>query len=139
MIDYSYITEYQLDTEYIYTNWLNQIVLSENRIVGDLSYIFCNDSYLLELNQKYLQHDTYTDIITFDYSEGEVLSGDIFISVERIKENAIKYNVLFEEELRRVMSHGILHLSGYEDKKDKDKIIMRTKEDEKMMLFHVEQ
>jgi len=114
-------------------------VESEDKVVGDINYIFCDDTYLLGINQKYLKHDTYTDIISFDYSEGETLAGDIFVSVERVRENAIEFGASFDNELLRVMSHGILHLAGYGDKEKSEVEVMRHKEEEKMKLFHVEQ
>jgi rRNA maturation RNase YbeY len=94
---------------------------------------------LVEINKQYLDHDTLTDIISFDYSVGNELNGDIFISVERVRENALEYNVSFEDELKRVMVHGVLHYSGYKDKSEEDEKIMREKEDEKLGMFHVEQ
>ena len=103
------------------------MVQSKNKKIGDVNYIFCDDAYLLEINQQYLQHDTYTDIITFDYCEGDVLNGDIFISVERVRENAQQYKVTFQEELVRVMAHGILHLCGYKDKKKAEAEEMRSR------------
>ena len=119
--------------------WIEKVVLSEEKKLEEISYIFCDDSYLHELNQQYLNHDTYTDIITFDYSVGNLLQGDIYISTERVAENSREYNVSFEEELRRVMIHGVLHLSGYRDKSEVETQIMRAKEDEKLKMFHVEQ
>lgn len=139
MINFNYLTDYQIDTESLYSKWLLDVVLSEKKVLGDIAYVFCDDSYLLKINQEYLNHDTYTDIITFDYTEGNVLAGDIFISVERVQENSVQFKVDFEEELRRVMSHGILHLSGYGDRSDEESKLMRNKEEEKMKLFHVEQ
>jgi rRNA maturation RNase YbeY len=93
----------------------------------------------LEINQQYLDHDTLTDIISFDYSVGNELNGDIFVSVERVKENASDYNVTFQEEIQRVLVHGILHYCGYKDKTESDELVMRSKEEEKMKMFHVEQ
>jgi rRNA maturation RNase YbeY len=101
--------------------------------------VFCDDEYLLEINQQYLDHDTLTDIISFDYSVGNELHGDIFVSVERVRENATDFNVTFLEEIKRVLVHGILHYCGYKDKSESDELIMRKKEDEKMQMFHVEQ
>ena len=95
----------------------------------DVAFIFCDDAYLLSLNQYYLHHDTLTDIITFDYREGKKVSGDIFISIDRIKANALEFNVSFTHELHRVMIHGIMHLCGYKDKDKKSKLLMTTKED----------
>jgi len=139
MIDFNYVSDYQLVNESYYTNWVLKVVASENKALGEISYVFCDDAYLLKMNQEYLNHDTFTDIITFDYTNGNTIAGDIFISIDRVKENAKQYDVDFEEELRRVMSHGILHLAGYEDKKDEEVKVMRAKEEEKMKLFHVEQ
>jgi rRNA maturation RNase YbeY len=110
-------------------SWIKDAIANEQKILGEINYIFCDDDYLLEKNQTYLNHDTYTDIITFDYSEENSVSGDIFISIERLKENARKFAVPFDTELRRVMIHGVLHLIGYKDKSDKEKKLMREKED----------
>lgn len=139
MINFNYIIDYQLVNETLYVDWLINVVRSEGMKLGDIAYVFCNDEYLLKMNQEYLNHDTLTDIITFDYTNGTTLAGDIFISLERVKENATTFSVNFEEELRRVMSHGVLHLAGYEDKSVEESKLMRTKEEEKMQLFHVEQ
>jgi len=117
-------------------NWLVYIVKQENKKIGDINIVFYNDKQLLELNKQYLNHDTLTDIITFDYSEKTILHGDICISIERVKENALKYNCTFEEELRRVMIHGILHLCGYKDKKNDDIKLMKAKEEEALILFN---
>jgi probable rRNA maturation factor len=122
-----------------YASWIERVISSEGKKLEEISYIFCDDEYLLKLNEEYLDHDTYTDIITFDYSVGKILQGDIYISTERVDENAREYNVSFEEELRRVIIHGVLHLAGYKDKTDEESSLMRTKEEEKMKLFHVEQ
>lgn len=108
--------------------WVKFIVDSEEKTIGDITYIFCNDVYLGSLNEKYLKHTTLTDIITFDYSEKAKLSGDIFISVERVEENADTFKTIFNEELGRVMAHGILHLVGYSDKSPEEKKVMRSKE-----------
>ena len=131
--------DFQLREEALYEAWIRRIIESENRKLEEISYIFCDDEYLLEINQKYLDHDTYTDIISFDNSVGNILAGDIFISTERVGENAREYGVDFQEELRRVMAHGILHFCGYKDKSDEESILMRQKEEEKMRMFHVEQ
>ena len=117
-------------------NWLVYIVKQENKKIGDINIVFYNDEQLLELNKQYLNHDSLTDIITFDYSNKLVLHGDICISIERVKENALKYNCAFEEELRRVMAHGILHLCGYKDKKNDDITLMKAKEEEALILFN---
>lgn len=122
-----------------YEKWIERVIASEERKLEEISYIFCDDEYLLNLNEEFLKHDTYTDIITFDYSVGKILQGDIYISTERVKENSDEFNVSFEEELRRVIIHGVLHLCGYKDKTKEQSLLMRQKEEEKMELFHVEQ
>jgi probable rRNA maturation factor len=139
MISFNYETEFELPNEIQISEWLSRVILSENKKEGDINYIFCDDAYLLEINQQYLDHDTLTDIISFDYSVGNELHGDIFISVERVAENASDFNVTFEEELQRVFVHGLLHYCGYKDKSDEDIIIMRAKENDKIAMFHVEQ
>jgi rRNA maturation RNase YbeY len=111
------------------TSWIRSVVNQENRSIYELNFIFCSDDALLDINRNYLQHDYYTDIITFDNSEGEDLEGDIFISIDRVRENAERLKVGFEIELNRVIIHGVLHLIGYKDKSTKDKIEMRRKED----------
>jgi rRNA maturation RNase YbeY len=118
---------------------LIKVAESEGTVLEDINYIFTSDTYLLELNQKFLNHDYYTDILTFDYSEDRTVSGDIFISVDRVMENARSFNVEFDHELLRVMVHGLLHLFGYTDDDDIQRQLMRSMEDEKIKLFHVEQ
>ena len=108
--------------------WIKTVITKENKTLGELNYIFCTDEYLLEKNQTFLNHNTSTDIITFDYSEENQISGDIFISIERVKENARKFAVEFETELKRVMIHGVLHLIGYKDKSEDEQKLMREKE-----------
>jgi len=139
MIDFHYELDFQLVKLENYTDWITNIINSENYLLNHIDYIFCDDDYLLTINQQYLGHDTYTDIITFDYTEGKNIAGDIFISVDRVKENALKFEVGFIDELHRVMAHGVLHLLGYSDKADENVVVMRNKEEEKMQLFHVEQ
>ena len=135
MINFNYETDFRLENEAQYSGWLSRIISSENKKEGEINYIFCNDEYLHKINLEYLKHDDLTDIISFDYSVGNELNGDIFISVERVAENAIEFNVLITEELQRVMCHGILHYCGYKDKSDAEEKIMRQKEEEKMALF----
>lgn len=118
-------------------NWLEECATQEDKSIEQIIYIFCDDEYLLQINQKYLSHNTYTDIITFDYTIGDNLNGEIYISVERVRENAKTFKVSFREELLRVMVHGLLHLSGYKDKTKQEKKQMREKEKEKLNLFHV--
>ncbi|MCR5861139.1 rRNA maturation RNase YbeY [Flavobacterium sp. J372] len=139
MISFNYETEFELDNEARYEQWLSEVIASEGKKEGEISYIFCDDDYLLEINKHYLDHDTLTDIISFDYTVGNEIGGDIFISVERVKDNAVDFNVAFEEELRRVMAHGVLHYCGYKDKTEADEQLMRNKEEEKIAMFHVEQ
>ncbi|WP_077404419.1 rRNA maturation RNase YbeY [Cellulophaga omnivescoria] len=138
MIDFHYETDFNLKGNTKYIDWINRIIASEDHLVGDINYIFCDDAYLLNINQQYLDHDTYTDIITFDYTDGTVISSDIYISIERVKENAADFKVNFNEELLRVMAHGILHLCGFKDKTNEEAAVMRCKEEEKIKLFHVE-
>lgn len=109
--------------------WITEVIEDKSFNLGTINYIFCSDEHLLSINQQYLDHDTYTDIITFDYTVGKVLSGDIFISIDRIKENASLYNTTFEHELHRVIIHGILHLTGQKDKTDSQSKEMRSQED----------
>jgi len=139
MFSFNYETDFELHNEPDFSKWLSAVILSENKKEGEINYIFCDDDYLLEINQQYLDHDTLTDIISFDYSVGNEINGDIFVSVERVKENASDYNVTFQEEIQRVLVHGILHYCGYKDKTESDELVMRTKEEEKMKMFHVEQ
>ena len=138
MISFNYENEFELQNEEQIATWISAVILSENKKEGDINYIFCDDDYLLNLNEQYLDHDTLTDIISFDYSVGNELHGDIFISVERVRENAQDFSVTFEEELKRVLVHGVLHYCGYKDKSEKNEQLMRSKEDEKIKMFHVE-
>lgn len=139
MIDFNYESDFVLENETAIAEWISQVIVSENKTEGDINYIFCDDEYLHQINVEYLDHDTLTDVISFDYSLGNEIHGDIFISVERVQDNAVDYNVPFEDELRRVIIHGILHYCGYKDKLEADELLMRKKEDEKLALFHVEQ
>ncbi|TDD78183.1 rRNA maturation RNase YbeY [Flavobacterium caseinilyticum] len=139
MINFNYETDFSLDNEEATAAWLGNVITSENKKEGEINYIFCDDEYLHKINVEYLDHDTLTDIISFDYSMGNELHGDIFVSIERVKDNAADFNVSFEEELKRVLVHGILHYCGYKDKGESEEIVMRSKEDEKIAMFHVEQ
>ena len=139
MISFNYETEFELPNESAIERWISQVIASEQKREGEISYVFCDDDYLLELNQNYLQHDTLTDIISFDYTVGNELNGDIFISVERVRENAEIFNQTFDNEILRVMIHGVLHYCGYKDKSTIDEQRMREKENEKIAMFHVEQ
>ncbi|OFX52809.1 MAG: rRNA maturation RNase YbeY [Bacteroidetes bacterium GWB2_41_8] len=111
------------------SGWIKETIISEGKIPGEISFIFCSDNFLLEVNKQYLNHDYFTDIITFDYVENDVISGDIFISCDRVKENAKEFNAEFLNELSRIIIHGVLHLCGYKDKSKKDKFLMTQKED----------
>lgn len=116
--------------------WIKSIAEKEKCIVGTINYVFCTDDELLEINIKHLNHNTYTDIITFDYTESKTINSDIFISIDRVSENAKKFEVDFETELHRVMIHGVLHLCGYKDKSKKDAELMRKKENSSLKLRH---
>lgn len=109
--------------------WIKQVVLDESKTLGDISYIFCSDEYLLSVNKAYLNHNYFTDVITFDYSEMPVVSGDVFISPDTVAINAKEYKVSFENELYRVMVHGVLHLCGYKDASKSEQLTMRKRED----------
>lgn len=127
----SYFNEditFNLKGKLLNNRWLKMVMESEIKKAGDISIIFCSDRYILDVNMKYLQHDYFTDIITFDYCEGNRISGDLFISIDSVRENAIHYGVDFETELDRVMVHGVLHLIGYDDHSPEDIAVMREKE-----------
>ena len=120
---------FELKGKTLNNRWLKMVAESEVKKLGPLSIIFCSDNYILDINIKYLQHDYFTDIITFDYCEGDLVSGDLFISIDSVRENALHYNVKFEDELDRVMVHGLLHLIGYDDHTPEETSLMRKKED----------
>ena len=128
MINFNYETEFSLDSEEQLSNWIIDTISSESHKLEEINYIFCDDKYLHKLNVEFLNHDTLTDIISFDYSVGKIIQGDIFISIERVAENAKDFGVSFEEELHRVIIHGVLHYCGYKDKSEDDAQIMRSKE-----------
>ena len=136
MITFNSETSFTLKNQKKLVKWISDVISSEGFQVGEINYIFCNDSYLNKVNQEFLNHDTFTDIISFDYTLGKEVGGDIFISIERVLENAEKFNEVFENELYRVMIHGILHFMGYKDKTKKEKTLMRTKEDEKIFILN---
>ena len=129
MISFNYETDFELPYEHEFSSWISKVIISENCKESDINYIFCDDEYLHDINLKYLNHDTLTDIISFDYSVGKELHGDIYISIERVKENAEDFEVDFKDEIRRVMVHGVLHYCGYKDKTDDDQKLMRSRED----------
>jgi rRNA maturation RNase YbeY len=128
MILFHIQTKIKIPNKSLYKKWIKNLALQLDKRVGELNFIFCSDESLLELNQQYLQHDTLTDVITFDYSEEDFIQGDIFISTERVQDNAKDFDVDFNTELRRVIAHGVLHLCGYKDKTKVDSKIMREKE-----------
>ena len=120
-------------------SWIKQIIAAEKKQPGQLSFVFTSDAALLEVNQQFLDHNTYTDIITFDYCEGKTVNGDILISVERVRENAQKFGATADAELKRVIIHGVLHLCGYKDKSKADAALMRKKEDWALRKFQLKQ
>ena len=128
MISFNYELDFKLKNEEEISQWISSVISTEEFKEGDINYIFCDDDYLHKLNVEFLNHDTLTDIISFDYTVGKKLHGDIFISVDRVKENAKDFKVSFKDELHRVLVHGVLHYCGYNDKTDKDAQLMRDKE-----------
>lgn len=128
MIQFNYETDFKLTNEDQLANWISNVIKSEGFKEEDINYIFCDDDYLFKLNLEFLKHDTLTDIISFDYSVGKIIQGDIFISIERVTDNAKDFNVAFLDELHRVMVHGILHYCGYKDKTEEEERMMRSKE-----------
>lgn len=128
MINFNYETNFSLPDESRLSNWIINVISEEGCILDEINYIFCDDVFLLKLNVEYLNHDTLTDIISFDNSIGKIIQGDIFISVERVADNAKDFNVSLQEELHRVMVHGVLHFCGYKDKSESESMLMRQKE-----------
>ena len=137
MIEFHYEINFSLKNKVSISKWIDHTIRTENKITGDINYIFCSDDYLLDRNIKYLKHDSLTDIITFNYCEGNKINCDIMISIDRVKENSSIFDTTFTEELYRVMIHGILHLIGYDDKTEKEKNIMRKKEDFYLKKLHI--
>jgi len=129
MISFNYEVDFSLDNEKIIAKWISSVIKAEEYKEDEVNYIFCNDAYLHKLNVEFLNHDTFTDVISFDYSVGKILQGDVFISIERVKENAKDFSVPFLYELNRVMVHGVLHYCGYNDKTVRDASLMRKMED----------
>ena len=134
MIHFHTETDFKLKETKKNALWIANAITEMKKEVGEINYIFCDDAYLLKINQEFLEHDTYTDIISFDYSEGNLLSGDIFISIERIAENAKEFKVSFEKELQRVLIHGVLHFAGFNDKTNAEKEEMRKQENKYINL-----
>ena len=138
-IEYVYNTSFLLDNENKVSKWLKKAVETEGFSVGEVVYAFFNDNDLKELNIKHLNHDFFTDVISFNDSKNDVLSGNIAISVDRVKENSIKFKTSFNDEMMRVMVHGLLHFMGYDDSSEEETLLMRNKEDDNLKMFHVEQ
>lgn len=136
MITFDFMVPCEVVPDIQHKQWLKSVIRKEGLVPGDISYLFCDDAYLLEQNIAFLHHDTFTDIITFDKRVGEIVSGDIMISLERVAENAQKFSVSFEDEFLRVMVHGTLHLCGYKDKTDQEAAEMRRMENESLLMFH---
>jgi rRNA maturation RNase YbeY len=132
---FSESVDFELSEPHIISKWLETIIKKEGGRLNHLNYIFCSDDYLLDINKDYLNHDTFTDIITFPLEDYPLIEGDIFISVDRIKENSLEYSTSFQNELLRVMAHGVLHLCGYQDKTEEETILMRKKEEDSILLF----
>lgn len=128
MISFNYETDFSLDNESALETWISGVIKEEGCELEEVNYIFCDDAYLHKLNVEFLNHDTLTDIISFDYSVGKSIQGDIYISIERVVDNAADFGVMVHEELHRVMVHGILHYCGYKDKSKKEASLMRSKE-----------
>ena len=137
MIEYHYENDFILVDSDKIRIWIEDVIKKEKKTVGDITYIFCDDDYLLERNKEFLDHNTLTDIITFNYCIDNNISSDIMISIDRVKENSTTFENSFNEELKRVMIHGILHLIGYNDKSDKEKELMRKKENFYLNMFYI--
>lgn len=134
MIEFYSENQFKLNDEEEISKWISSVITSEGCIEGEITYIFCDDEYLHKLNLQFLNHDTLTDIISFDNSLGKEIHGEIYISTQRVEENAKEYNVTFDDELHRVIIHGILHYCGYKDKSKADQEIMRTKENDALQM-----
>ena len=128
MISFNYETNFKLQNKNKISSWISSVINSEKHKEGEINYVFCNDDYLHKLNVEFLKHDTLTDIISFDYSLGKILHGDVFISVERAEDNAKDFGFTFQEEIHRLIVHGVLHYCGFNDKTEEDTKLMRDKE-----------
>lgn len=133
-INYEEVENLGLSPDF-FVDWFTKITKKEGKILDEIALIFCTDDYLLEINQQHLEHDYYTDIVTFDYCWDDHISGDLFISVDRVRDNAKAFNTDFSSELNRVIIHGVLHLCGYKDKSEEDEKLMRSKEDEALSIL----
>ena len=139
MIDFVYNTDFRLANKDVFSRWLISVANDEGFLIDTLVFLFVDDNEILEMNKKFLKHDYYTDVITFGDLEDKKISGDIAISIERVLDNSKTYGVEFEDELKRVMVHGLLHIMGYNDKASDDKSVMSQKENKAMKMFHVKQ
>lgn len=135
MISFNYENDFEIDNIQILQTWIERVIVSEDFELGEINYIFCDDDYLHNLNVEYLDHDTLTDVISFDYCVGNIIQGDIYISTERVADNAQDFKNSFKDELNRVMVHGILHYCGYKDKSDSEAEAMRTMENHYLNLL----
>ena len=139
MIDFVYNTDFQIENQRVFSKWLVEVAAAENCLIHDLVFLFVSDQELLAMNKKFLKHNHFTDVITFGELEGDKISGNIAISVDRDLDNSKTYGVRFDEELKRVMVHGLLHIIGYNDKTKKEKLTMSQKETDALKMFHVKQ
>ena len=139
MIYFVYNTNFQIENHRVFSRWLVEVAAAENCLIHDLVFLFVSDQELLAMNKKYLKHNYFTDVITFGELEGDKISGNIAISVDRVLDNSKTYGVRFDEELKRVMVHGLLHIIGYNDKTKKEKLAMSQKETDALKMFHVKQ
>ncbi len=139
MIDFVYNTDFKIKNHEVFSRWLVDVAAAENCLIHDLVFLFADDQELLAINKKHLKHNYFTDVITFGELEGDKISGNIAISVDRVLDNSKTYDVSFDEELKRVMVHGLLHIIGYNDKTKKEKLTMSQKETDALKMFHVKQ
>ena len=139
MIDFVYNTNFQIENHRVFSRWLVEVAAAENCLIHDLVFLFVSDQELLTMNKKYLKHNYFTDVITFGELEDDKISGNIAISVDRVLDNSKRYGVSFDQELKRVMVHGLLHIIGYNDKTKKEKLTMSQKETDALKMFHVKQ
>ena len=137
MIDFVYNTDFRLVNKEVFSRWLTSVANDEGFLIDTLVFLFVDDNEILEMNKKFLKHDYYTDVITFGDLKDKKISGDIAISIERVLDNSKTYGVEFEDELKRVMAHGLLHIMGYSDKASSDKSVMSLKENKAIKMFHV--
>ena len=139
MIDFVYNTDFQIENHRVFSRWLVEVAAAENCLIHDLVFLFVSDQELLAMNKKHLKHNYFTDVITFGELDGDKISGNIAVSVDRVLDNSKTYGVRFDEELKRVMVHGLLHIIGYNDNTKKEKLIMSQKETDALKMFHVKQ